>query len=83
MTSAEPTFPAGPAFVPGLELCEAFYREAVRPILDAGFPGLTHAAALIGDGSDVLGYDTPVSRDHQWGPRLILFLSAADHGSLR
>jgi hypothetical protein len=28
----------------------------------------------VGYGSDVLGYDTPVSRDHLWGPRLVVFL---------
>jgi hypothetical protein len=64
-----------PEFIPGLDLNEAFYWEAVRPILDAHFPGLKHTACLIGWGSDVLGYDTPVSRDHGWGPRLILFLT--------
>lgn len=64
-----------PEFIPGLSLSEAYYREAVRPILDAHFPGLPHSAALIGYGSDVLGLDTPVSRDHMWGPRLLLFLS--------
>lgn len=53
-----------PDFIPGLQLSEAFYREAVRPILDAAFPGLVYAAALIGNGSDVLGYDTPRSTDH-------------------
>ena len=63
-----------PEFIPGLQLSEAYYREAVRPVLDRRFPGLPHAAALIGYGSDVLGYDTPVSRDHMWGPRLLLFL---------
>ena len=31
-------------------------------------------ATGIGTGSDVLGYDTPMSRDHMWGPRLVLFL---------
>jgi hypothetical protein len=67
-----------PAFIPGLALCEAFYREAVRPVLDAHFPGLAHSAALIGDGSDVLGFDTPASRDHAWGPRLILLLTPDD-----
>jgi hypothetical protein len=61
-------------FIPGLKLSELFYHEAVRPVLDRGFPGLPHSAALIGYGSDVLGYDTPVSRDHMWGPRLLLFL---------
>jgi len=63
-----------PDFIPGLQLSEAFYREAVAPILDAHFPGLTYAAALIGYGSDVLGYDTARSTDHGWGPRCWLFL---------
>jgi hypothetical protein len=61
-------------FIPGLKLSELFYHEAVRPVLDRRFPGLPHSAALIGYGSDVLGYDTPLSRDHMWGPRLLLFL---------
>ncbi len=67
-----------PAFIPGLELSRRFYHEAVRPLLDAHYPGLPHAAALIGDGSEVLGLDTPMSRDHGWGPRLLLFLTRAD-----
>jgi len=66
-----------PDFIPGLQLSEAFYREAVAPILDAAFPGLVYAAALIGSGSDVLGYDTARSTDHGWGPRCWLFLPDA------
>ncbi len=58
----------------GLELSRRFYFEAVRPILDRRFPGLEHAAALIGWGSEVLGFDDETSRDHQWGPRLQLFV---------
>lgn len=61
-------------FIPGRELNRHFYWEAVRPVLDRFFPGLPHTAALVGYGSDVLGYDTPMSRDHMWGPRLTLFL---------
>jgi hypothetical protein len=67
-----------PDFIPGLQLSQAFYWEAVRPILDAQFPDLPHSAALLGYGSDVIGLDTPVSRDHGWGPRLILFLAPED-----
>ena len=67
-----------PDFIPGLQLNEAYYWEAVRPILDRYAPGLPHAAALIGFGSDVLGLDTPVSTDHLWGPRLYLFLRPED-----
>ena len=67
-----------PQFTPGLTLSEAFYREAVRPLLDEHFPGLPHAAALVGWGSDVLGYDDAQSTDHFWGPRCYVFLSEPD-----
>ncbi|MEN4040886.1 MAG: DUF4037 domain-containing protein [Anaerolineaceae bacterium] len=62
-------------FIPGLQLSEWFYHEAVRPILDRSFPGLNHSVALIGFGSDVIGFDTQQSTDHMWGPRLVLFLA--------
>ena len=65
-------------FIPGLELGRRFYQEAVRPILDADFPGLRHSAALIGTGSEVLGFDTPMSSDHHWGPRAMLFMAEND-----
>ena len=58
----------------GLELSRAFYAEAVRPILDERFPRLEHAAALIGTGSEVLGFDDETSTDHHWGPRVQLFV---------
>ena len=64
-----------PRFVPGLELARDFYATVVRPLLDAEFPGLAYAAALIGQGSDVAGYDTKRSTDHDWGPRLQVFLT--------
>jgi len=67
------------AFVSGLQLSEAFYRDAVRPILDADFPGLAYAAALIGAGSEVLGYDDAMSSDHDWGPRVMLFIDEPDY----
>jgi hypothetical protein len=65
-------------FMPGLELCGRFYTEAVRPLLEAAYPGLPHTAARIGGGSEVLGYDTERSPDHEWGPQLQLFLGADD-----
>jgi hypothetical protein len=67
-------------FIPGLTLCEQFYREVVAPILAAEFGGLRYSAALIGDGSEVLGFDTEMSCDHDWGPRVMLFLEEGDHG---
>jgi hypothetical protein len=65
-------------FIPGIVLNRDFYAEAVRPLLESRYPKLPHAAALIGYGSDVLGFDTPVSMDHNWGPRLQVFLSEGD-----
>lgn len=67
-----------PAFIPGLELSRLFYWEAVRPCLDEYLPGLPHAAALIGPGSEVLGFDTPMSQDHNWFPNVLLFLREQD-----
>lgn len=65
-------------FVPGLELSRILYEEEVQPILRDAFPGLPYAAARVGSGSEVLGFDSPRSADHEWGPRLELFLTAAD-----
>jgi hypothetical protein len=68
-----------PDFIPGVELARRFYVEAVRPVLDEEFGGLVHSAARIGTGSDVLGYDDATSTDHDFGPRVRLFLQPADH----
>ncbi len=65
-------------FVPGLRLSRALYEDAVRPVLAADFPRLPYAAALVGPGSETLGYDTEQSTDHDWGPRLLLFLADDD-----
>ncbi|MFC8664853.1 DUF4037 domain-containing protein [Streptomyces sp. NPDC057199] len=73
-----------PSFIPGLELCRHFYFEAVRPLLDEAVPGIAHSAARLGSGSEVLGFDTARSADHEWGPRLQLFLDPQDvtrHGA--
>ncbi len=67
-----------PSFIRGLELNRRFYAEAVCPILDASFPNVPLAAALLGTGSDVLGFDDEMSTDHQWGLSLRLFLREED-----
>ena len=72
-----------PKFVPGLKLCKFFYQQEVIPILNRNFPRLRYSAGIIGWGSEVLGFDTPVSRDHHWGPRVLLFLSDKDYRKLK
>ncbi|HUS15450.1 MAG TPA: DUF4037 domain-containing protein [Chloroflexia bacterium] len=67
-------------FIPGIELSRRFYEDAVRPVLNRYFPGLPHAGAHLGPGSDVLGFDTPMSTDHGWGPTVRLFLREEDAG---
>jgi hypothetical protein len=66
-------------FTPGLELSRLFFEQAVRPVVESSAPNLQYAAALIGSGSEVLGFDDEMSSDHHWGPRVMLFLNEADH----
>ncbi len=67
--------------VKGLDLARAFFHLAVQPIVSRRFSGLRYSAALLGSGSEVLGYDDAVSADHHWGPRAMLFLAPADYGA--
>ncbi len=66
-------------FVNGMELAREFYSQAVRPIMSRRFPRLRHSSALLGSGSEVIGYDDAVSAGHHWGPRVMLFLEQDDH----
>lgn len=60
-------------FEPGRRLSRAFYVEVLAPVV-----GAPHAAALLGTGSDVLGYDTMRSTDHDWGPRAVILVARDD-----
>lgn len=66
-------------FIRGLELSRSFYEEVVGPLM-ARWP---HAAARLGQGSDVLGFDSERSTDHGWGPRLLVFVGERDVGDAR
>ena len=71
------------AFQPGVALAARYYLEVVRPLLERHAPGLQHSAALIGWGSDVLGFDSSRSTDHNWGPRCQIFIGpdSAQHAA--
>jgi Domain of unknown function (DUF4037) len=65
--------------VSGLELARAFYEEVVSSLVG----DRRHSAALVGTGSDVLGFDTERSTDHGWGPRVKVFVDARDVDEVR
>jgi hypothetical protein len=65
-------------FIHGLQLGEKFFKKIVEPVLEERFPRLKYSAGIIGEGSDVLGFDTKQSTDHDWGPRTQLFISEKD-----
>src|SRR5262249_47251814 len=66
-------------FVSNLELNARYYAEVVQPIVRT----TTHAAARIGEGSEILGFDDQRSTDHGWGLRLAIFVRADDREPVR
>jgi hypothetical protein len=64
--------------ISGKDLAKGFYIDAVKPIIEQHYPDLNYSAGLLGPGSDVLDFDTRMSTDHNWGPRVVLYLSKAD-----
>lgn len=60
--------------VSGAALSRLYFDEVVRPAVAVRWPRMPYAAGRLGTGSDVLGLDDLVSRDHDWGLRLTLLL---------
>lgn len=64
----------------GLVISEEFIRELLWPLLQRELPEVCGrlAIAIVGTGSDVLGLDDQVSKDHHWGPRANVILLPED-----
>ncbi len=64
----------------GLEIARAYWEGYGRPMLQEHFPELAGlvAVGLCGSGSECLGYDDEVSRDHDFEPGFCLFLPGED-----
>lgn len=68
--------------ISGIDLSERFFYEVVKSVVDTEFPDLRYAAALLGPGSEVLGLDDDISKDHDWGLRLFLFIEESEYDYL-
>lgn len=66
----------------GRELARQFHADVVQPLLAASMPRLRYAAGRLGSGSDVLGLDDEISRDHDWGCRLTLLVDGPDQDAV-
>ncbi|MBR0139901.1 MAG: DUF4037 domain-containing protein [Firmicutes bacterium] len=64
----------------GLELSYNYYKEFGEPMLKEQFPQLMPliACGLCGSGSECLGFDDEVSRDHDMEPGFCIFLPGED-----
>ena len=76
-----PSVPSATGF--GLDLCRAYYEEVGRPALQSQFAAVWDhiATGLVGEGSECLGFDDKISRDHDWGPSFCLWLSNEDYAT--
>ncbi len=60
----------------GMEICRKFYEEYGRAMIHEKFPEYEDqmAVGLVGEGSEVFGYDDVFSRDHDFGPGFCIWL---------
>lgn len=60
----------------GMEICKKFYEEYGRQMIHEKFPEYENqmAVGLVGEGSEVFGYDDKFSRDHDFGPGFCIWL---------
>lgn len=65
----------------GIEIARAYFEDCGKDVLQEKFPDLYSrmAVGLVGLGSECLGYDDEISRDHDFGPGFCIWLSEEDY----
>ena len=65
----------------GLEIAEKFYNEYGISMLESEFPDKISeiAVGLVGEGSECLGYDDEISKDHDFDPGFCIWISQKDY----
>ena len=65
----------------GLELSKKYYLEYGKPMLENDFFDLLPrlAVGLVGLGSECLGFDDEISRDHDYEPGFCIFITKKDY----
>ncbi len=60
----------------GLELARRFYTDVALPVFKDKAPQSLSSMAfgLAGPGSECYGFDDEISRDHDWGPRVCIWI---------
>lgn len=64
----------------GIEISREYYLQYGKPMLEEQFPDVIGriAVGLAGEGSECLGYDDEVSRDHDFEPGFCLWITQED-----
>lgn len=67
--------------VTGLSLARAYWDECCKPMIAAKYERVRDriAAGLVGHGSECYGFDDELSRDHDFGPGVCLWLTDEDY----
>lgn len=65
----------------GLELSRFYFQDVIKPMLLEQFSDDFEriAVGLVGEGSECFGYDDEISRDHDWGAKVCLWLDSVEY----